>query len=245
MNGSVLGGRYRVEARIGSGGMGEVYRGVDTVLDRTVAIKVLLPQFARDANFVDRFRREAQAAARLNHPNLVGIYDSGADGETQFIVMEFIQGRTLDDFMSSGGRLHRAARRRGGREDLRRARVRARRRRDPPGHQAGERHGHAQGRGQGHGLRHRAHRRGTADRAADVGGPGHRRLHLARAGAGPARRRPQRHLLAGRRAVRDADGTPAVHRRLPGRRRVQAGERIAGAPVGREPRGHRRCSTPS
>ena len=104
MNGSVLGGRYRVEARIGSGGMGEVYRGVDTVLDRTVAIKVLLPQFARDANFVDRFRREAQAAARLNHPNLVGIYDSGADGETQFIVMEFIQGRTLDDFMGSGGR---------------------------------------------------------------------------------------------------------------------------------------------
>jgi serine/threonine-protein kinase len=77
---------------------------VDTVLDRTVAIKVLLPQFARDANFVDRFRREAQAAARLNHPNLVGIYDSGADGETQFIVMEFIEGRTLEDFMSSGGR---------------------------------------------------------------------------------------------------------------------------------------------
>ena len=84
--------------------MGEVYRGVDTVLDRTVAIKILLPQFARDANFVDRFRREAQAAARLNHPNLVGIYDSGADGETQFIVMEFIEGRTLEDFMSSGGR---------------------------------------------------------------------------------------------------------------------------------------------
>ncbi|MEO8424257.1 MAG: Stk1 family PASTA domain-containing Ser/Thr kinase [Actinomycetota bacterium] len=104
MSGSVLGGRYRVEARIGSGGMGEVYRGVDTVLDRTVAIKILLPQFARDVSFVDRFRREAQAAARLNHPNLVGIYDSGADGETQFIVMEFIQGRTIEDFMSSGGR---------------------------------------------------------------------------------------------------------------------------------------------
>ncbi len=104
MSASELGGRYRVEARIGSGGMGEVYRGVDTVLDRTVAIKILLPQFARDANFVDRFRREAQAAARLNHPNLVGIYDSGADGETQFIVMEFIEGRTLEDFMSSGGR---------------------------------------------------------------------------------------------------------------------------------------------
>ncbi|MGZ5297765.1 MAG: Stk1 family PASTA domain-containing Ser/Thr kinase [Actinomycetota bacterium] len=104
MSGSVLGGRYRVEARIGSGGMGEVNRGVDSVLDRTIAIKILLPQFARDVSFVDRFRREAQAAARLNHPNIVGIYDSGADGETQFIVMEFIQGRTLEDFMSSGGR---------------------------------------------------------------------------------------------------------------------------------------------
>ena len=100
----MLGGRYRVEARIGSGGMGEVFRGVDTVLDRTVAIKILLPQFARDVSFVDRFRREAQAAARMNHPNIVGIYDSGADGETQFIVMEFIEGRTLEDFMSAGGR---------------------------------------------------------------------------------------------------------------------------------------------
>ena len=93
-----------MEARIGSGGMGEVYRGVDTVLDRTVALKILLPQFARDANFVDRFRREAQAAARINHPNIVGIYDSGSDGETPFIVMEFIEGRTLADFMSGGGR---------------------------------------------------------------------------------------------------------------------------------------------
>jgi eukaryotic-like serine/threonine-protein kinase len=101
---SVLGGRYRVEARIGSGGMAEVYRGVDTVLDRTVAIKILLPQFARDLSFVERFRREAQAAARLNHPNIVGIYDTGADGETQYIVMEFIEGRTLADFMEAGGR---------------------------------------------------------------------------------------------------------------------------------------------
>ena len=119
LSASELGGRYRVEARIGSGGMGEVYRGVDTVLDRTVAIKILLPQFARDANFVDRFRREAQAAARLNHPNLVGIYDSGADGETQFIVMEFIEGRTLEDFMSSGGRFDVGARGGGRGEDLR------------------------------------------------------------------------------------------------------------------------------
>jgi serine/threonine-protein kinase len=84
--------------------MAEVYRGVDTVLDRTVAIKIMHSQFARDASFVERFRREAQAAARLNHPNIVSVFDSGVDGETQFIVMEFIEGRTLADFMGSGGR---------------------------------------------------------------------------------------------------------------------------------------------
>ena len=84
-----------LEARIGQGGMAEVYRGVDPVLNRTVAIKILLPQFARDASFVARFRREAQAAARLNHPNIVGVYDTGADGDTQYIVMEFVEGRTL------------------------------------------------------------------------------------------------------------------------------------------------------
>jgi serine/threonine-protein kinase len=104
VNGSTLGERYRVEARIGAGGMAEVFRGMDPVLNRTVAIKVLLPQFARDAGFVARFRREAQAAARLNHPNIVGVYDTGADGDTQFIVMEFVEGRTLSDFLGKGGR---------------------------------------------------------------------------------------------------------------------------------------------
>jgi eukaryotic-like serine/threonine-protein kinase len=104
MNGSVLGDRYRVEARIGAGGMAEVYRGFDPVLNRTVAIKVLLPQFARDASFVERFRREAQAAARLNHPNIVAAYDTGADGDTQYIVMEFVEGRTLAEFLAAGRR---------------------------------------------------------------------------------------------------------------------------------------------
>ena len=104
MNGSVLGNRYRIEARIGAGGMAEVYRGIDPVLNRTVAIKVLLPQFARDASFVERFRREAQAAARLNHPNIVGVFDTGSDDGTQFIVMEFIEGRTLADFLAAGRR---------------------------------------------------------------------------------------------------------------------------------------------
>lgn len=101
---SVLGERYQVEARIGSGGMAEVYRGFDPVLNRTVAIKVLHSQFARDTSFVQRFRREAQAAARLNQPNIVGVYDTGSDDGTQYIVMEFIEGRTLAEFMSTGRR---------------------------------------------------------------------------------------------------------------------------------------------
>jgi serine/threonine-protein kinase len=97
----VFGDRYEVEARIGVGGMAEVWRGRDRVLNRTVAIKTLLPQFARDGSFVDRFRREAQAAARLNHPGIVSVYDSG-DGDNPYIVMQYIEGRTLADFLGAG-----------------------------------------------------------------------------------------------------------------------------------------------
>ena len=98
----IFGDRYEVQGRIGVGGMAEVWRGYDRTLNRTVAIKTLLPQFARDASFVDRFRREAQAAARLNHPGIVSVYDSGTDGETAYIVMQFIEGRTLADYLASG-----------------------------------------------------------------------------------------------------------------------------------------------
>jgi beta-lactam-binding protein with PASTA domain/predicted Ser/Thr protein kinase len=98
----IFGDRYEVQGRIGVGGMAEVWRGYDRILSRTVAIKTLLPQFARDASFVDRFRREAQAAARLNHAGIVSVYDSGTDGETPYIVMQFIEGRTLADYLASG-----------------------------------------------------------------------------------------------------------------------------------------------
>ena len=100
----MFGDRYEVEARIGAGGMAEVWRGHDRVLNRTVAIKTLLPQFARDGSFVDRFRREAQAAARLNHPGIVSVYDSG-DGAEPYIVMQYIEGKTLADFLGSGKKL--------------------------------------------------------------------------------------------------------------------------------------------
>jgi beta-lactam-binding protein with PASTA domain len=97
----VFGDRYEVQARLGAGGMAEVWRGHDRVLNRTVAIKTLLPQYARDTGFVSRFRREAQAAARLNHPGIVSVYDSG-DGDSPYIVMQFIEGRTLADFLGAG-----------------------------------------------------------------------------------------------------------------------------------------------
>jgi eukaryotic-like serine/threonine-protein kinase len=102
---TVLGGRYRMESLLGQGGMAQVYKGTDTVLGRPVAIKILAPQYAKDQSFVDRFRREAQSAARLNHPNVVGVYDTGSDDGTHYIVMEFVEGRTLADFLSSGGSL--------------------------------------------------------------------------------------------------------------------------------------------
>ena len=82
-----LTGRYRVEALLGSGGMAQVYRGTDTVLSRSVAIKVLSSDYSRDSAFVERFRREARAAARLNHPTVVSVYDTGSDDGVHFIQM--------------------------------------------------------------------------------------------------------------------------------------------------------------
>jgi serine/threonine-protein kinase len=101
----VLGGRYRVERELGRGGMAKVFEGTDTVLGRTVAIKILAPQFADDEGFVQRFRREAQAAARISHPNIVSVFDTGADADVQYIVMEYVEGRTLADYLAGGGRI--------------------------------------------------------------------------------------------------------------------------------------------
>ncbi len=100
-----LGRRYRILSRVGEGGMAEVYRARDSVLNRIVAIKVLRPQFASDEEFVERFRREAQAAASLSHPNIVSIYDVGQDGDRYYIVMEYVSGRSLKDVIREHGSL--------------------------------------------------------------------------------------------------------------------------------------------
>jgi serine/threonine-protein kinase len=97
----VLGGRYRIVSHLAKGGMAEVYLGHDQLLDRPVAIKVLVPDEAGDATFVERFRREAQAAAGLNHHNVVSVYDFGQDAGAYYIVMELVDGPTLRDIVRS------------------------------------------------------------------------------------------------------------------------------------------------
>ncbi len=100
-----LAGRYRLVAHLARGGMADVFEAEDHLLGRRVAIKVLHPQFASDRAFVERFRREAQAAANLSHPNIVAIYDWAHENGTYFIVMELIEGRTLRDVLRTEGAL--------------------------------------------------------------------------------------------------------------------------------------------
>src|SRR6266508_4599961 len=85
--------------------MAKVFKGTDQVLGRTVAVKVLSPQYAGDGQFVTRFRREAQSAAALNHPNIVSVFDTGSQGDVHYIVMEYVQGRTLRDTVRAEGPL--------------------------------------------------------------------------------------------------------------------------------------------
>jgi eukaryotic-like serine/threonine-protein kinase len=102
----VLLDRYEVGRLLGAGGMAEVYEGRDRLLARRVAIKVLQAQFVRDPSFLIRFKREAQAAASLSHPNIVGVYDTGTEDGTHFIVMEFVDGRTLKEVIRAEGPLY-------------------------------------------------------------------------------------------------------------------------------------------
>ncbi|HEX3043768.1 MAG TPA: Stk1 family PASTA domain-containing Ser/Thr kinase [Bacillota bacterium] len=100
MIGKILGNRYRLIELIGEGGMALVYKAECSLLCRTVAIKILRPQYASDAEFVERFRREARSAASLSHPNIVNIYDVGQDDGMDFIVMEYIPGGTLKSIIA-------------------------------------------------------------------------------------------------------------------------------------------------
>ena len=105
MASQVFTGRYQMVRQLARGGMAEVYLARDLLLDRPVALKVLFPEFSSDRSFVERFRREARAAANLNHPNIVSIFDWGEEDGTYFIVMEFVDGLTLRDVIRRQGKV--------------------------------------------------------------------------------------------------------------------------------------------
>ena len=97
--------RYEIIDKVGGGGMAEVFHGYDTVLHRDVGIKILRDQFIQDKDFVARFRQEACNAAGLSHPNIVNIYDFGSEHDINYIVMEYVVGRTLKEVITDSGAL--------------------------------------------------------------------------------------------------------------------------------------------
>ena len=103
LDGALLDGRYRVEAKIATGGMSTVYRGLDIRLDRPVALKVMDSRYAGDSQFLTRFRLEARAVARLTDPGLVAVYDQGMDARHPFLVMELVEGGTLRELLRERG----------------------------------------------------------------------------------------------------------------------------------------------
>src|ERR1043165_9079161 len=98
-------GDYEITGRLGKGGMGVVYLGRQLTLDRLVAIKVLPPELCVDHDYVDRFLREARAAANLNHPNIIQVFDAGVSDHVYFIVMEYVDGNNLGQMIREQGRL--------------------------------------------------------------------------------------------------------------------------------------------
>ena len=106
MIGRTISGRYVVQAKVGTGGMAVVYRAFDKKTNRIVAIKVLRPEYESDAEFVRRFSREAEAASKVSHENIVAMLDVGTDGDMRYIVMEYVDGQTLKDMIRERGTIH-------------------------------------------------------------------------------------------------------------------------------------------
>ena len=230
--------RYRLERRLGTGGMATVQLALDTRLERHVAVKLLAEHLAQDSNFVSRFRREALAAARLVHPNIVQVFDFGAEEGSgrNFIVMEFVDGPSCADILQGA----RPARPRGRRLDphpgLPRARLRAPQRRRAPRRQA--RQPAAQPRRRAGQARRLRHRQGGRALRHDQGRlrARHGRLPLARAGARRAGRPAQRPLRARRRLLPAARRPAAVRVDVADRARAPAGHAGADAAARARPR---------
>ena len=194
--------RYVIKRKLGSGGMADVYLAEDQELGRRVALKLLDDRHASDEQFVERFRREAQSAAGLNHPNIVSIFDRGQAEGTYYIAMEFLDGRTLKELLVRNGPTPIPIAIDYARQILGALVVRAPQRDRPPRHQAAQHRRRPRRPAEGDGLRDRA-----LGRLADDGGRLDRRhgaVPLAGAGARRAGRPALRPLLARDRALRDA-----------------------------------------
>ena len=148
-------GAYLITKRLGAGGVGEVFKGVDVMLKREVAIKVLRDELASDPLFLKRFSNEAQLHAKLNHPNVASVHAFLHEGDKQLMVMEYVPGISLDEFVRAGGPIpvERALEHLS--QGARRHRARAHPRHRAPRHQAGQHHVGRQRPGEGDGLRHR------------------------------------------------------------------------------------------
>ena len=240
--GDRIGDRYMLVGRLGGGGMADVWLADDEMLGRRVALKFLHERFAQDAQFVERFRREAQAAAGLQHPNVVGVYDRGETDGRHWIAMEYVEGASLKDLITRGLSVGEAV------EIIRQilagtkfAHERGIIHRDlKPQNVLVDREGRA--RVADFGIA----RAGASEITADRLGARDRAVPVARAGPGPRDRRHLRPLLDRGDALRDADGPRPVRGRVAGRRGAQADLRDAAPPVRAQPAdppGPRRASS--
>ena len=140
--GNLISDRYELGDRLGAGGMSTVYGATDRVLERTVAVKILAEHLSDDDKFVARFRREALAVARLIHPNIVQVYDTGVDRERHYIVMEYVEGRSVAQLLQRHGQLGSDVAVSSRRAGVRRPRVRPSPGDHPPRRQARQPDGH-------------------------------------------------------------------------------------------------------
>ena len=222
-NGTTIVGRYRIEGRLGVGGMSTVQLAFDQRLERYVAIKLLAEHLADDPTFVSRFRREALSAARLVHPNIVQVFDFGFDEDAHqhFIVMEHVAGHSCAELLRDHGPMR--GRSGGRRRDpgLPRARLRAPQRRRAPGRQAGQPARVRFRCGQARRLRDRPRRRPVEHHPGRVGARD-RRLPRPRAGARRGGRPARGSLLARGRRLPAVERPPALRGQLAVRARAQA-----------------------
>ena len=234
MEAGTLSGRYETGERLGSGGMSNVYKATDRILERTVAVKILAEHLSDDERFVARFRREALAVAKLIHPNIVQVYDTGVDDGRHYIVMEYVEGRSGAQILQRQGPVEPETAAEIGDPGLRRARLRAPPRDHPPRRQArqpddrrrpGRRRRDDR---QADRLRDRPGDRADADHPGRLGRR-HRRLPGARAGARRGGDAGDRRLRARRRPLPVPHRPAALRGLLPGRAGGAPAEREAAA----------------